>query len=100
LELEAQQHWQSHVCMHAAKEGTGGSAVDFTIDLNSSQFSALKNQGGFVVTQGIIVALSTSGSYLAVSSRCPHEGVTVGYQSSSNQFICTAHNSNLLFIWI
>lgn len=81
-------------CLQAcSKEGTGGSAVDFTIDLNSSQFSALKNPGGFVVTQGIIVALSTSGSYLAVSSRCPHEGVTVGYQSSSNQFICTAHNS-------
>ncbi|MCE2756325.1 MAG: hypothetical protein LW706_00040 [Chitinophagaceae bacterium] len=36
-------------CLHAcSKEGTGGSAVDFTIDLNSSQFSALKNQGGFV----------------------------------------------------
>ncbi|MEY3349574.1 MAG: ubiquinol-cytochrome c reductase iron-sulfur subunit [Bacteroidota bacterium] len=81
-------------CLQAcSKNETGGSSVDFTIDLNNSQFSALKNPGGFVVTQGIIVALATSGSYLAVSSRCPHEGVTVEYSGSKNQFICNAHNS-------
>lgn len=81
-------------CMQAcSKSSLGASDVDFTIDLNSNQFSALKNPGGFVVTQGVIVALSTSGTYLAVSSRCPHEGVTVGYSSSNNQFVCTAHNS-------
>lgn len=81
-------------CLQAcSKNGTSGNSVDFTIDLNSSQFSALKNPGGFVVTQGIIVALSTSGSYLAVSSRCPHEGIAVEYSASKNQFICNAHNS-------
>jgi len=81
-------------CLQAcSKNGTSGNAVDFTIDLNSSQFSALKNPGGFIVTQGIIVAVSTSGSYLAVSSRCPHKGVTVEYSASKNQFICNAHNS-------
>jgi|DEB19_MinimDraft_3_1074340.scaffolds.fasta_scaffold97846_2 cytochrome b6-f complex iron-sulfur subunit len=82
-------------CLQAcSKNGMGGgSSVDFTIDLNSSQFSALKNKGGYVVTQGIIVAYTLSGTYIAVSSRCPHEGVTVGYSSSNNQFVCTAHNS-------
>lgn len=81
-------------CLQAcSKSALGGSSVDFTIDLNSSQFSALKNAGGSVVYQGIIIAKTTSGSYLAVSSRCPHEGVTVNFSSGNNQFICNAHNS-------
>ena len=81
-------------CLQAcSKTAMGGSSVDFTVDLNSSQFSALKNAGGSVVYQGVIIAKTTSGSYLAVSSRCPHEGVTVNFSSSNNQFICNAHNS-------
>lgn len=82
-------------CLQACtKSGTGGgSSVDFTIDITSSQFSALKNAGGSVVYQGIIIAKTTTGSYLAVSSRCPHEGVTVNFSSGNNQFICNAHNS-------
>jgi cytochrome b6-f complex iron-sulfur subunit len=46
-----------------------------------------------VIVQGVIVALSTSNAYLAVSAACPHEGVQVQFQSGQNQFICTAHNS-------
>lgn len=81
-------------CLQAcSKTAMGGSSVDFTVDLNSSQFSALKNAGGSVVYQGVIIAKTTSGSYLAVSSRCPHEGVTVNFSSGNNQFICNAHNS-------
>ena len=80
-------------CLQACTKSATGSSVDFTIDITSSQFSALKNAGGSVVYQGVIIAKTTSGSYLAVSSRCPHEGVTVNFSSGNNQFICNAHNS-------
>lgn len=80
-------------CLQACSKSSAGTPADFTIDLTNTQFSALQNAGGSVVYQGIIIAKTTAGTYLAVSSRCPHEGVTVNFSSGNNQFICNAHNS-------
>lgn len=68
--------------------------VDFTLDLTASANSALKTNGGYVYSNGIIVARTTSGSYVAVYSVCPHAGATVAYDASGNRFHCPAHGSN------
>jgi cytochrome b6-f complex iron-sulfur subunit len=45
------------------------------------------------VINGIIIARTNSGTFLAVSSTCTHEGVTLNYDKSGNQFVCPRHNS-------
>lgn len=80
-------------CLGACSKTSAPSNVDLSIDLTSNAYSALKNAGGFVVTQGVIIARTTSNTYIAVSSACPHEGVQVQYASGTNQFVCTAHGS-------
>lgn len=72
---------------------TPPSNVDLQLDLNSNNYAALKNPGGFVVVQNIIVARTLSNTFLAVAAICPHQGATVQYESGPNQFYCSAHSS-------
>jgi cytochrome b6-f complex iron-sulfur subunit len=64
--------------------------VNFNLDISTG---ALANNGGYLVTNQIVVARTLSGEFLAVSASCPHEGTNVKYSSSSNNFICPNHNS-------
>lgn len=79
------------------KENNGPEAanrqVDFTLDLTAYSNAALKNKGGYVVTNDVIVAYTLAGTYIAVSSVCTHQGSTVGYQASPNRFHCGTHGS-------
>jgi cytochrome b6-f complex iron-sulfur subunit len=86
-------------CFSACKKddddgGKNTSPVDFTIDLNASSNAPLKNNGGFVVTNGVIVARTSSGNYIAVQSACTHQGSTLQYDNSNNRFHCSNHGSN------
>lgn len=63
---------------------------NFTVDTSTG---ALASNGGFIVVNGIIIARTNTGTFLAVSSTCTHEGVTVNYNSGANQFVCPRHNS-------
>jgi cytochrome b6-f complex iron-sulfur subunit len=84
-------------CFDGCKKDSSSEAahatIDFTLDLNASSNAALKNNGGFIVNQGVIVARTSSGTYIAVASACTHQGTTIGYQFSSNQFKCPSHGS-------
>jgi cytochrome b6-f complex iron-sulfur subunit len=66
------------------------SNVDFTVDVSSG---ALATNGGFLVMNGIIIARTTSGAFLAVSAACTHEGTNVNYVAGSNKFVCPNHNA-------
>jgi cytochrome b6-f complex iron-sulfur subunit len=66
---------------------------DFTLDLTAPANSALAQNGGYMVVQQVIVARTTSGSFIAVAAACTHQGATVQYQSSSNSFRCPAHGA-------
>ncbi len=68
--------------------------VDFTLDLTAVANNALKTNGGYVYKDGIIVARTTAGDYVAVYSVCPHAGATVLYDTRNNRFTCPAHGSN------
>ena len=68
--------------------------VDFTLDLTDSANGALKSNGGYLYKNGVIVARTVGGQYVAVSSICTHAGGTVYYDSNGNRFHCPVHGSN------
>ena len=79
--------------------GGGGSAsskVDFTIDINTSPYDALKKEGGYIVyaVANVIIAKISGDTIIAVSSVCTHAGATLEYRSSTAKFYCAAHGSN------
>jgi cytochrome b6-f complex iron-sulfur subunit len=64
--------------------------VDFTLDISTG---TLANNGGFLVHNGIVVARTTSGGFLAVSATCTHQGTNVNYSAAGNKFICPNHGA-------
>jgi cytochrome b6-f complex iron-sulfur subunit len=66
--------------------------VDFTINITINPYTSLNTAGGFYVykTNNIIIARTntTPNEFLAVSSLCTHQQVTLDYQASNNRFIC------------
>ena len=63
-----------------------------TLDLTNPNFAALNTPGGFILTQGLIVA-NTPGGFIALDSTCTHQGCTIGYSSTANNFPCPCHGS-------
>ena len=73
---------------------TANQSVDFTLDLSNASNAALTNNGGYLVKNGVIVARTSAGAYIAVASACTHEGTTIEYQSGSTRFHCPNHGAN------
>lgn len=72
---------------------TTGSNINFTVDLANSANASLKGGDKYKVIGDVIVALTSSGSYVALSKMCTHEGFTIGFRSAQNDFLCTNHGS-------
>jgi len=64
--------------------------VDFTLDVSSG---SLSRDGGYIVKNGVIVARVSASTFLAVSAACTHEGTSVQYVSSRNDFECPSHGA-------
>jgi cytochrome b6-f complex iron-sulfur subunit len=67
--------------------------VNFALDMNLPANAALSQNGGYVYSNGIIVARTISGALIAVSHACTHQGVTVVYDKQNNIMYCPAHGS-------
>jgi len=67
--------------------------VNFALDLTQVGNAALNTDGGYVYSNGIIVARTLAGQYIAVSQACTHQGVNVVYNGQQAQFVCNAHGS-------
>lgn len=67
--------------------------IDFSIDLNQSQFSPLLNNGGVVRYQKLIIAKTLQGQYIAASEFCTHNGVLLEFSGVDNKYWCPAHGS-------
>ena len=67
---------------------------DFVLDLNLTENANLGMNGGFVYKNGIIIARTTTGSYIAVAMACTHQGTTVVYDGNNNRFFCNNHGSS------
>ena len=76
------------------KTDTSPLSVDFVLNLTDPANSALNTNGGYLFDQGVIVARTMSGTYIAVAAACTHQGRTVEYDGSNNMFHCPAHGSN------
>lgn len=70
---------------------TAPTNVDFTLDVATG---SLASNGGFLVSNGIVVARTTDGAFLAVSASCTHEGTNVNYVKETNSFHCPNHGAN------
>ncbi|WP_333601031.1 QcrA and Rieske domain-containing protein [Flavobacterium sp.] len=64
--------------------------VDFTLDISTG---SLATNGGFLVHNGIVVARTNTGEFLAVSASCTHQGTNVNYNAAGNKFICPNHGA-------
>lgn len=71
----------------------GPTGVDFTLDLNASANSTLLANGGYLVSNGVIVARTLAGAYIAVQHSCTHESYGLVYQGSNSRFYCANHGS-------
>lgn len=69
--------------------------VDFTLDLTSPSYSALNNNGSSLVKDNIIIARTSTGAYVALTSICSHQQYNpIAFESSANRFHCPNHSSN------
>lgn len=66
------------------------SNVDFMLDISAG---ALKTNGGYLIQQGVLVARTLNGTFIAVSAACTHQGTTVNFNSAGNNFICPNHGA-------
>jgi cytochrome b6-f complex iron-sulfur subunit len=77
-------------CTKTSSSPSGPTGVNFTVDVSTGP---LASNGGSIIQSGVIVARTTSGSFVAVSVTCTHEGGQLGFNSSSNIFQCPLHGA-------
>ena len=67
-----------------------GPTVNFTLDTSLPANSSLNTSGGSVSSNGVVVA-NSGGTFIAVAQSCTHNGCSVGYNPSGNNFVCPCH---------
>ena len=72
---------------------TSKGAISFTVDLTNANYSNLKTSGQYAIIGSLIVAKAKSGSYIALSKTCTHEGSEVKYRSAQDDIYCDNHGS-------
>ena len=72
-------------CSSAGENTAAPTSVDFILDISTG---SLATDGGFLVSNKIVVARVNASTFLAVSAACTHEGTNVNYVNSSNSFHC------------
>lgn len=77
----------------SSTDTTGPTGVNFTLDLSLAANAALLTNGGSLVSNGVIVARTNTGSYIAVQRSCTHESYTLTYQSANSRFYCPNHGA-------
>ncbi|MBC5837313.1 QcrA and Rieske domain-containing protein [Flavobacterium muglaense] len=78
-------------CSSAGENTAAPTSVDFILDISTG---SLATDGGFLVSNKIVVARVNASTFLAVSAACTHEGTNVNYVNSSNSFHCPNHGAN------
>jgi len=77
----------------SSSDTSGPTGVNFTLDLSLSANAALLNNGGSFLSNGVIVAKTKTGAYIAVQRSCTHESYTLTYQSANSRFYCPNHGA-------
>jgi cytochrome b6-f complex iron-sulfur subunit len=87
-------------CLQSCKNDNDGgvtpttTGVDFTINLDDAANSALKTNGGYVISNGIVVAKDKDGKFVAATQTCSHQGFKlVVFDGAKNEFNCSQHGA-------
>lgn len=81
-------------CLGGCKKSETPAKVDFTINLDDAAFAALKNNGGYVIKDSVVIARTIAGNYAAATQICSHEGnKQVVYDKTNNQWFCNSHGA-------
>jgi nitrite reductase/ring-hydroxylating ferredoxin subunit len=64
----------------------------FTIDLETAEASSLKNNGGYMIKNQIVVAKDVSGEYVAATIVCSHEQKKK-IIFKDGEYYCTSHGA-------
>jgi cytochrome b6-f complex iron-sulfur subunit len=74
---------------------TNTKTIDFTINITVNPYTSLNTAGGFYIdkTNNIIIARTLTNEFLAVSSMCTHQQVTLDFEANNNRFYCSGHGS-------
>lgn len=86
-------------CSKSGSSSSGGTTntnpVDFTINITTAPYNVLQNAGGFYVDSAtnVIIAKTSGGALIALSSLCTHQAVTIEFQNTNNRFYCSGHGS-------
>ena len=90
----------STACLHSCGKNepnttpTPTTGVDFTLNLDDAANASLKQNGGFVIANGVVVAKDKDGKFVAATQLCSHAGFkTVKFDNSKNEFMCTTHGA-------
>ncbi|GAB3890698.1 QcrA and Rieske domain-containing protein [Spirosoma agri] len=67
--------------------------VSFTVDLTNSNYAKLKTTGQYAIVGSLIIAKVKSGSVVALSKTCTHQGTEVQYRSTQDDMYCPNHGS-------
>ncbi len=68
--------------------------VNLVVDLNNPDFAALTQPGGFITTEGVVVAQTFSGEYVAATMTCSHDQEDkIIFDSTGNKWFCTEHSA-------
>lgn len=66
--------------------------LDFDVNLQDPEYANLLNNGGFVVIDGVVIARSLSGEYIAATVKCSHDMYDqIEYQNG--EWFCTKHGA-------
>lgn len=77
-----------------SKDDEAPTNVDFTLNLDDSANAVLKDVGGFLVRNDVVVARTTDGGYAAATVICAHEGQRrVRYNEFANEWNCDVHGA-------
>src|SRR5687767_3456987 len=70
------------------------SGVDFTLDLSDPANANLsRSGGGYLYHEGVLVARTSGGVFVAVSRYCTHQDTSLEYRVVTNVFHCPNHNA-------
>lgn len=72
------------------KNTNNSGPVDFTTDIGTGPLAA---NGGYLIKNGVIVARTLTGDFIAVSASCTHEGTAVNFNAAGNSFVCPTHGA-------
>lgn len=68
--------------------------VDLTIDLNAPENSDVLVAGGYIIVDGVVIAQTLNGDYIAASRTCSHDQLNeILYDASNNEWLCSAHSA-------